>query len=59
MDIFEVINIGLITSFEDEIRELLNIQDRKKAVISIAVGYIDHDAKINYARSEMVPLMMW
>jgi hypothetical protein len=40
----------------DEIRELLNIQDRKKAVISIAVGYIDHDEKINYARSERVPI---
>jgi len=48
--------IGLITAFEDEIRELLNIPDRKKVVISIAVGYIDPDAKINYARSKRVPI---
>lgn len=44
----------MITAFGDEIRELLNIPDRKKVVISIAVGYIDPDAKINYARSKRV-----
>jgi nitroreductase len=48
--------IGLITAFGDDIRELLNLPDGKKVIISIAVGYIDPDAKINQVRSERVPL---
>ena len=48
--------IGLITAFDDEIKEFLNLADEKEVIIGIAVGYVDPDAKINRARSERVPL---
>ncbi len=48
--------IGIISSFGDEIKESLNIPDTKEIVISVAVGYPDHDAKINLARSDRAPL---
>ena len=48
--------IGLITAFDDDMRELLSIPDEKQVVIGIAVGYGDPEASINRARSERVPL---
>ena len=48
--------IGLITAFSDDIKELLNIPDKKEVVIGIAVGYRDHEAKINHSRSGRAPL---
>ena len=33
--------IGLITAFEDEIKEELNIPEEKKVVIGVAVGFRD------------------
>ena len=48
--------IGLITAFEDEIKEELNIPENKKVVIGIAVGYPDPDAPINRPKSSRVPL---
>jgi nitroreductase len=48
--------IGIIASFGDEIKEMLNIPDTKEIVISIAVGYPDPEAKINQARSERIQL---
>ena len=48
--------IGLINSFEDEIREALNISEEKEVVIGIAVGYPDPDAKVNRAVSSRAPL---
>jgi len=48
--------IGLITAFDDDIKELLNISDEKQVVVGIAVGYRDPDAPVNRARSERVPL---
>ena len=48
--------IGMITAFDDEIKEFLNISDDKNVVIGIAVGYRDTDLKINLARSERVQL---
>ncbi|UCF56439.1 MAG: nitroreductase [Deltaproteobacteria bacterium] len=48
--------IGLITAFDDEIKEELNIPEQKQVVIGVAVGYRDPDAPINNARSERVPL---
>ena len=48
--------IGLITAFEDEIKEELNIPENKKIVIGIAVGYPDPDAPINKVKSKRVPL---
>ena len=48
--------IGLITAFDEEIKELLNLPEEKKVVIGMAVGYPDPDAPINKARSERMPL---
>ena len=48
--------IGLITAFDEDIKEELNISEEKQVVIGVAVGYGDPDAPINSGRSERVPL---
>jgi nitroreductase len=48
--------IGLITAFDDDIKELLSIPEDKKVVIGIAVGYKDPDSMINRPRSERAQL---
>jgi len=48
--------IGLITQFQDEIKEELNIPEEKNVVIGIAVGYPDENALINKIRTPRVPL---
>ena len=48
--------IGLITAFDDDIREVLSIPEEKEVVIGVAVGYRDPEAPINRSRSERVPL---
>ncbi len=48
--------IGLVTAFDDEIKETLNLPEEKQVVIGIAVGYRDPDAAVNQSRSERAPL---
>ena len=48
--------IGLITAFDDDIKESLTIPDEKEVVIGVAVGYPDSASPINRSRSERVPL---
>jgi nitroreductase len=48
--------VGIITAFSDDIKELLNIPDKKEVVLGIAVGYRDPEAKINSSRSDRAPL---
>ncbi len=48
--------IGLITAFDDEIKEELSLPEQKQVVIGIAVGYRDPDAPINKTRSSRVPV---
>lgn len=48
--------IGLITAFDNDIKEELNLPDEKHVVIGVAVGYMDTKAPINRPRSERVPL---
>ncbi|MDI6761417.1 MAG: nitroreductase [Thermodesulfobacteriota bacterium] len=43
--------IGLITAYEDEIKELLNIPENKIVVIGIALGYPDLKNPINRFKS--------
>lgn len=43
--------IALITAYEDEIKDLLNIPENKKIVIGIALGYPDKEAPINQFKS--------
>jgi len=48
--------IGLITAFDDDIKEVLSIRDEKQVVIGVAVGYGDPQSPINRSRSERVPV---
>ncbi len=48
--------IGLITAFDEEIKEELSLSDEMQVVIGVAIGYGDPDAPINGGRSERVPL---
>lgn len=48
--------IGLITAFDEDIKEQLNIPEEKHVVIGVAVGYGDPEAPVNRTRSERVPL---
>jgi nitroreductase len=48
--------IGLITAFDEDIREQLNLSEEKEVVIGIAVGYRDPSSGINKSRSERAPL---
>ena len=44
--------IGLITAYEDEIKDLLNIPENKNVVIGVALGYPDWDVPINRFQSQ-------
>ena len=48
--------IGLITEFDDDIKEELSMPEDKRVVIAVAVGYGDAQAPINRPRSERAPL---
>ncbi len=48
--------IGLVTAFDEDIKEELSLDEEKQVVIGIAVGYGDPDAAINGARSGRIPL---
>lgn len=48
--------IGLITAFDDAIKEELSIPEGKRVVIGVAIGYRDPEAPINRSRSGRVPL---
>ncbi len=43
--------IGLITAYEDEIKDLLNIPENKRVVIGSALGYPDWNIPINRFKS--------
>lgn len=51
--------IGLITAFQDEIRETLNLNEEKNVVLGVAVGYPDPDSPLNRPRSERASLEEW
>jgi nitroreductase len=48
--------VGLVTSYEDEIKDALNIPEAKKLVISVAMGYADPNSPINRFKSERAGL---
>ena len=48
--------IGLITAFDDDIKEELSLPEEKRVIIGVAVGYRDPQVPINLTRSERVPL---
>ena len=54
--------IGLITAYEDEIKELLNIPENKMVVIGVALGYSDEKSPINRFKSpreDLEKLVRW
>jgi len=48
--------IGLITAFDDDIKEALSIRDENQVVIGLTIGYADPRSPINRSRSERVPV---
>jgi nitroreductase len=48
--------IGLISAFDVEIREMLNIPEEKNIVIGIALGYPDSNSPVNRATPERAPI---
>ncbi|MEW6376722.1 MAG: nitroreductase [Thermodesulfobacteriota bacterium] len=54
--------IGLITAYEDEIKDLLNIPENKNVVIGVALGYPDWQSPINRfksSREDMEKFIKW
>lgn len=48
--------IGLISAYEDEIKELLNIPENKNLVVGVALGHPDWKSPINRFKSYREPL---
>jgi nitroreductase len=48
--------IGLITAYQDEIKDHLNIPATKRLIISVALGYASEAAAINEFKSPRAPL---
>lgn len=48
--------IGLVSAFDEEIRELINLKETKRVVIAVAVGYPDSSAPVNRVRSTRADL---
>jgi nitroreductase len=44
--------IGLISAYEDEIKDLLNVPENKNVVIGLALGYPDWNVPINRFKSQ-------
>ncbi len=54
--------IGLISAYEDEIKDLLNIPENKNVVIGAALGYPDWDVPVNRfktQRDELEKFVRW
>jgi nitroreductase len=54
--------IGLISAYEDEIKDLLNIPEEKNVVIGVALGYPDWEVPVNRfktQRDELEKFVRW
>jgi len=54
--------IGLITAYEDEIKDLLDIPENKNVVIGVALGYPDWESPVNRfksSRENLDKLVKW
>ncbi len=54
--------IGVITAYEDDIKDLLNIPENKKVIIGVALGYPDGRSPINRFKSpreDLEELVRW
>jgi len=48
--------IGLIASYEDEVKDLLNIPENKNVIVGVALGYPDGEDPINQFKSSRAGL---
>jgi nitroreductase len=48
--------VGLITAFDEDIKEALSLPQERQVVIGVGVGYPDVGAGVNRTRSERAPL---
>ena len=48
--------IGLVTAFDDDIKDYLNIPEAKTVAVAVAVGYRDEASPVNRPRSGRAPL---
>lgn len=51
--------IGLITAYEDEIKDVLNIPENRQVVIGVALGFPDENSPINRFKSHRDDLEMF
>ena len=54
--------VGLISAYEEEVKDCLNIPDNKNVVISVALGHPDWDNPVNRftsSRESMAELVRW
>jgi nitroreductase len=54
--------IGLVSAYEDEVKDALNIPDTKNLVLGVAVGYPDLDHPVNRfisSRSDLREVVRW
>ncbi len=48
--------IGLVTAYEDEVKEQLNVHESKRLILSVALGYPEPGAPVNEFRSSRADL---
>jgi nitroreductase len=48
--------VGLVCSYGDIIKDFLNIDQERRVVLTVAVGYADPDSPLNQLRSPRAPL---
>jgi nitroreductase len=54
--------IGLITAYEEEVKDVLNIGDKKDVVIGVALGHPDHHCPVNRfvsPRADLSAVVRW
>jgi nitroreductase len=54
--------VGLITAYEEDVKDLLNIPSNKNVVIGVALGYPDLQSPINLFKSpreDLEKLVRW
>jgi nitroreductase len=59
---FATCPIGLITAYEEDVKDILNIADSKDIVIGVALGYPDDNSPINIFKSpreDLEKLIRW
>ena len=51
--------LGLITAYQEEIKDQLNIREEKEVLLGVALGFREEGAVINAFKSVRIPLSQW